>query len=155
MSRQSTPQSAKRKYNDENDENINNSAKKSRSSLKFTQSKGSKEEKQEVLDQFKISLHKLIKQENYLPEQIFFFDESGLIWKNYPAGYWVMANDPIIDLPPRGTSERINLAMCSNKSNDFKLPLFMLNKSNINTLSSSGVDQLPFYFVHQEKNEKF
>lgn len=105
----------------------------------------------EAADAFKVPFRNMIEENNYLLEQIFNADETGLWWKKMPSRTYLSKNEKTAP-GFKVSKERITLLLCSNASGDFMAKPFFINKSlNPRSMKGCNKNNLPVYWRANKK----
>lgn len=93
--------------------------------LKLSGEKASADE--ESGNRFKVKLSNIIKDGDYLPEQVFNADESGLFWKKMPDRTFISKEERTAS-GFKASKDRITVMLCTNSSGTCKFKPLLLNK---------------------------
>lgn len=96
-------------------------------------------------------LDKIIKDNDYLPDQVFNADETGLFWKRMPKRTYLSKSEKSAS-GFKAAKDRVTLLFCSNSSGDFMLkPLFINRAQRPRAMKGINISDLP---VHWRANNK-
>lgn len=92
-----------------------------------------------------------IKEEEFLPDQVFNADETGLCWKKMPSRTFLSKNEKVAP-GFKAQKDRFTLLLCSNASGDFQVKPMLVYKS-FNPRAFKGIDKskLPVYWKANSK----
>lgn len=96
-------------------------------------------------------LKQVLEKEEYLPQQIFNIDETGLFWKKMPERSYISKEEKSIPGYKAG-KERVTLLFGGNASGDFKLkPLLVHRSENPRALKNIPKNSLPVFWQSNNK----
>ena len=104
-----------------------------------------------AIEEFPITLQKIIEAEGFLPEQIFNVDETGLFWKRLPDRSFISKEE--MTMPGyKVAKERLTLMLGGNCTGDFKLkPLLVYHAANPRALKNIPKASLPVIWMNNIK----
>lgn len=90
-------------------------------------------------ENFKVDFASFVKQENYLPQQIFNCDETGLFWKKMPRRTYITREEK--SMPGhKPMKDRFTLLLCGNASGDCKIkPLLVYHSENPRAFKTNNI----------------
>ena len=79
---------------------------------------------------FKVEFDKIIKEEDYVPQQVFNCDETGLFWKKMPKRTFITQEEKALP-GHKPMKDRLTLLFCANASGDCKImPMLVYHSEN-------------------------
>lgn len=106
----------------------------------------------DAAEKYPAEFEKIIKQNGYLPEQVFNADETGLWWKKMPSRTFISKNEK--RAPGfKVSKDRVTLLLCSNASGDFMTkPMFINRSLNPRCMKQCNKNNLPVYWRANKKS---
>jgi len=105
----------------------------------------------DAANNYPAELAKIIKELDYLPDQVFNADETGLWWKKMPSRTFISKNEKTAP-GFKASKDRITLLLCSNASGDFMTKPMFVNRS-LNPRSMKGCNK-KYFPVYWRANKK-
>ena len=81
-----------------------------------------------AVDKFKVEFEPYVNAEQYVPQQVFNMDETGLFWKKMPQRTYITREEKSIP-GQKPMKDRLTLLLCGNASGDFKVKPFLIYHS--------------------------
>ena len=96
-------------------------------------------------------LKALIEEKQYLPQQVFNADETGLFWKRMPSRTFISKNEK--KAPGfKAAKDRLTLMFCGNASGDcFVKPMLLYRSLNPRALKGKNMNHLPVYWKSNKR----
>ena len=93
----------------------------------------------DAAEKFKVEFARYIKAEEYLPQQVFNCDETGLFWKKMPRRTYITQEEK--SLPGhKPMKDRFTLLLCGNASGDCKIkPLLVYHSENPRAFKANNI----------------
>ena len=84
---------------------------------------------------------KIIKEEDYVPQQVFNCDETGLFWKKMPKRTFITQEEKAL-LGHKPMKDRLTLLFCANASGDCKItPMLVYHSENPRVFKCNNVQK--------------
>lgn len=88
---------------------------------------------------FKVEFDKIIKEEDYVPQQVFNCDETGLFWKRMPKRTFITQEEKALP-GHKPMKDRLTLLFCANASGDCKMtPMLVYHSENPRVFKRNNV----------------
>jgi len=104
----------------------------------------------EAEDYVNNTFKKIMKEGNYLPEQVFNMDETGLFWKRMPSRTFIMKDEAGVR-GHKAQKDRVNLIMCGNAAGFMIKPGLIYKSQNPRVLKNKNKNVLPVHWMHNPK----
>jgi len=90
---------------------------------------------------FKVEFDKIIKEEDYVPQQVFNCDETGLFWKKMPKRTFITQEEKALP-GHKPMKDRLTLLFCANASGDCKItPMLVYHSENPRVFKRNNVQK--------------
>ena len=90
---------------------------------------------------FKVEFDKIIKEEDYVPKQVFNCDETGLFWKKMPKRTFITQEEKALP-GHKPMKDRLTLLFCANASGDCKItPMLVYHSENPRVFKRNNVQK--------------
>jgi hypothetical protein len=105
----------------------------------------------EAAKKFVVDFQKILNDEEYLPEQVFNADETGLNWKKMPTRTFISKDEKKAS-GYKVVKERLTLLFCGNASGDkFLKPMLIYKSENPRALKGKDKNKLPVYWRSKKR----
>ena len=104
-------------------------------------------------DKYKVEFKQCVNAEQYVPQQVFNMDETGLFWKKMPRRTYITREEKSMS-GHKPTKDRLTLLLCGNASGDFKVkPLLIYHSENPRAFKANNVikGRLPIIWRSNKK----
>ena len=104
-------------------------------------------------DKYKVEFKQCVNAEQYVPQQVFNMDETGLFWKKMPRRTYITREEKSMS-GHKPMKDRLTLLLCGNASGDFKVkPLLIYHSENPRAFKANNVikGRLPIIWRSNKK----
>ena len=104
-------------------------------------------------DKYKVEFKQFVNAEQYVPQQVFNMDETGLFWKKMPRRTYITREEKSMS-GHKPMKDRLTLLLCGNASGDFKVkPLLIYHSENPRAFKANNVikGRLPIIWRSNKK----
>ncbi|XP_054648760.1 tigger transposable element-derived protein 1-like [Dunckerocampus dactyliophorus] len=102
---------------------------------------------QSAAEDYVNSFQNILEEGNYLPEQVFNMDETGLFWKRMPSRTFIFKDEAKVH-GFKAYKDRVTVVMCGNAEGFLLKPALIYKAKNPRALKNKNKNLLPVHWMH-------